>query len=526
MDELRLAAVPLDSEEGRALLQRRIALFSRTAMLVSLAFLVTGNLLAIFLAQVRPLSVIGQTSTWYHAAATAVLLGVWLVARRGKLHTTELFWLDLAGALLSMALYSAMALSAFRALPERMDLLLLLILLTVTMLRATIVPSSPRATALISTAAGLPAVGVAWAVGSSVGMALGAAVNGAIWAATAVFTSTLASRVIYGLRSRAADAERLGQYVLDAKIGEGGMGSVYRARHALLRRPTAIKLLPRDKAGEHAISRFEREVQHTSALTHPNTVSIYDYGRTPEGVFYYAMEYLEGLDLQKLVDRFGPQPPARVVHVLRQVCGALAEAHERGIIHRDVKPANVILCERGGIPDVAKVVDFGLAKDVSQSGDALVTQLDAIIGTPLYMAPEAITAPDEVDARSDLYALGAVAYFLLTGVQVFTGASLVEICNQHLHETPLPPSVKLGKDLPRELEDLVLACLAKKKEDRPASARALGTALAACDVEPWTEERAREWWLENAARAGASESQESLERGRTVAVDFATRAEE
>ena len=224
----------------------------------------------------------------------------------------------------------------------------------------------------------------------------------------------MTSQVIYGLRAQVVEAERMGQYVLE-KRRRSGMGTVYLARHALLRRPTAIKLLPADKAGAETISRFEREVQNTSMLSHPNTVAIFDYGRTPEGVFYYAMEYLEGVDLQRLVERFGPQSPARVVHILAQICGALAEAHARGLVHRDVKPANAILCERGGVPDTGKVVDFGLVKDMGTrarspagSDAALQTDINTIVGTPADLAPEAIASPDEVDARSEIYAIGAV----------------------------------------------------------------------------------------------------------------------
>src|SRR5262249_2401555 len=196
---------------------------------------------------------------------------------------------------------------------------------------------------------------------------------------------SLVSDTVHGLRERVRKAMKLGQYTLERKIGEGGMGVVYRASHALLRRPTAIKLLPPERAGEHNLVRFEREVQLTSVLTHPNTVSIYDFGRTPEGTFYYAMEYLEGFDLQTLVAADGPQEPGRVVHLLAQVCGALAEAHSVGLIHRDVKPANVILCERGGTPDVVKVLDFGLVKQVGPEHDSATSQstVNHIVGTPL-----------------------------------------------------------------------------------------------------------------------------------------------
>ncbi|HKP57321.1 MAG TPA: serine/threonine-protein kinase [Polyangiales bacterium] len=286
-------------------------------------------------------------------------------------------------------------------------------------------------------------------------------------------------------RSLRRDTGRqLGPYRLDEKIGEGGMGVVYKASHEFLQRPAAIKLLPADRAGERDRRRFEREVQLTSRLTHPNTISIYDYGRTAEGTFYYAMEYLEGLDLQTLVERHGPQDPARVANLLAQLTAALGEAHRVGLVHRDVKPANVMLCERGGVKDVVKVLDFGLIKSLDSRSNGTDTDIDRIVGTPLYLSPEALTAPETVDARSDLYAVGALGYFLLTGVPPFSGRNVLEVCGHQLHSTPVPPSQRLGHDLPRELEALLLRCLAKSPADRPQTAaelhRAFSRMAAAC----------------------------------------------
>jgi serine/threonine protein kinase len=310
-----------------------------------------------------------------------------------------------------------------------------------------------------------------------------------------VALATVASRVIYGLRQEVRKALQLGQYTLEEKLGEGGMGTVFRARHAMLRRPTAVKLLPPDKVGESSIERFEREVQNTALLSHPNTVAIFDYGRTPDGVFYYAMEFLDGIDLESLVHDDGPQPPARVVHILRQVCGSLSEAHERGLIHRDIKPANIILCERGGAPDVAKVVDFGLVKDLEQADG--ITKADTLTGTPFYLSPEAIRG-SEVDGRSDLYAVGAVGYYLLCGVNVFEGGTLVEICGHHLHSTPVAPSERLGRALPGGLEAVILACLDKNPDGRPQSARELKSRLeSGGDAGPWTEEQAKARWTKH-----------------------------
>ena len=304
------------------------------------------------------------------------------------------------------------------------------------------------------------------------------------------------ARRLLGDRGSSHSAETgrsFGPYTLGEKIGEGGMGIVYQASHALLRRPAAIKVLAAERTSDQDLRRFEREVQLTSMLTHPNTIAIYDFGRTPEGSFYYAMEYVDGLTLETLVDRDGPQDPARVAHILAQLTGALAEAHGAGLVHRDVKPANTMLCERGGAADVVKVLDFGLTKDLRGCGDATQSDVQRIVGTPLYMSPEALIDPETVGPRSDLYAVGAVGYFLLTGVPPFSGQSLVEVCAQHLHNTPVPPSKCLGSPIPRRLEALILACLAKSPEKRPASAAALQKALLPLAA-GWTPERAAAWW--------------------------------
>ena len=264
----------------------------------------------------------------------------------------------------------------------------------------------------------------------------------------------------------------------------------------MLRRPTAIKLLPPDRAGESNLQRFEREVQITAELSHPNTVAIYDYGRTPDGLFYYAMEFLDGVNLDQLVRRDGTVPAGRVISILTQVCGALAEAHGRGLLHRDIKPANIILTERGGEFDVAKVVDFGLVKRF-EAGGPEVTMSSSIVlaGTPLYMPPEVLTTPDSGDPRSDLYAVGAVAYFLLTGEPVFQAGSVAEAFAHHLHTAPTPPSHRTKRPVPTDLEAVVLRCLSKSVEDRPPDARALRQELKRCTMAPpWKPEDAAAWW--------------------------------
>jgi eukaryotic-like serine/threonine-protein kinase len=290
-------------------------------------------------------------------------------------------------------------------------------------------------------------------------------------------------------------ARQLGQYTLEETLGSGGMGTVYKARHAMLRRPTAVKLLDGDKMSEAAIARFEREVQLTGALTHPNTVAVYDYGRTPDGIFYYAMEYLEGMNLEDLVTRAGPLPEARAMFILRQACGALAEAHTAGLVHRDVKPANIILTRRGGLCDFVKVLDFGLAKVLGGGDSAGVTSPNVLMGTPLYLSPEGVNHPEQVDARSDVYALGAVGYILLTGTPVFGGASVLEICMKHVQAIPEPPSARLGRAVSAGLEKLLLRCLSKSPSERPRDAAELLRELEACSVEgEWTAQDAAAWW--------------------------------
>ncbi|MGI9429545.1 MAG: serine/threonine-protein kinase, partial [Bythopirellula sp.] len=308
-----------------------------------------------------------------------------------------------------------------------------------------------------------------------------------------VFTLMVA-RLQRKAREAAIEAKQLGQYELEVKLGEGAMGVVYRGRHAMLARPTAIKLLDADKVTDTSIARFEREVQITSNLNHPNTIAIYDFGRTPEGVFYYAMEFLDGLDLQALVDRYGPQPPSRVIYILRQICGSLYEAHSLGLVHRDIKPANIMLNRRGGEGDVVKVLDFGLVK-AREGEHADDPTSDSIAGTPLYMSPEAIQTPGSVDACSDLYSVGAVGYFLLTGRPVFEATELSELCRMQVAELPKPPSSRAGKEIPAQLENAILACLEKTRSKRPQTARDLANMLnRASEAYDWTIDDADGWW--------------------------------
>jgi serine/threonine protein kinase len=254
-------------------------------------------------------------------------------------------------------------------------------------------------------------------------------------------------------------------------------------------------MLNADTVAEDSLARFEREVQLTSKLCHPNTIAVYDYGRTADGTFYYAMEYLEGIDLEELVQKYGPLPEARIVPILRQICGSLAEAHDVGLIHRDIKPANIILTSRAGIPDFVKVLDFGLVKASSADEAAKLTQANVTVGTPYYLSPEAIQDPESVSPLSDVYAIGGVAYYLVTGTQVFTGKTVMEICMKHVRTAPDSPSARLGRPVSAGLEGVILRCLAKKPEDRPHGTRALVEELEHVAVPgSWTQAEANSWW--------------------------------
>ena len=521
------------TEEGRAFLQERLALFGRWVFFFSGGFYLVGVAISLIL---DPLGTSGwgvlTPQSLYHAVATLLLGGLWWLCRSGSLSLDVLRGLDAGVTIATCAFFGLMGASMLFE-PIAATFVCLLAATHTVVFRAIVVPSTAGRTAWISAVAFVPIVATAVylvrLMPYPAPIAAASAISTMTWCALATGVAVVASQILFGLRREVREAKQLGQYTLEEKIGEGGMGAVYRARHMMLRRPTAIKLLPPAKAGEESIRRFEREVQLTARLSHPNTVAIYDYGRTPDGVFYYAMEFLDGVDLQALVRADGPQAPERVIHILTQVCGALREAHEVDLIHRDIKPANIILTTRGGEPDVVKVVDFGLVKHVDTGGeDATVTAArNLLIGSPLYMSPEAIRTPDEVDARSDLYALGAVGYYLLTGQAVFDGDTFIDICSQHLQADPTPPSKRLGLPVPSDLEALVMDCLAKAPDDRPPSARAMSERLRACaNATGWTTEAAASWWAAHRARPRPSGAESSEAHGETVDIDLGARRDE
>jgi serine/threonine-protein kinase len=487
---MALSSVPESSQDGRAFLQQRLALFGKSFLLLFLgiAGLGFGSMLLLM-----PEVFSEFREPPYHILAILGVAVLWLVCRRGERSMRTLLVLEVVVVLMVGAgIAHTIRVGApvmLPAVPATLGLTHLLIA------RAIMVPSDWRRTLWISGLAATPTIAfiAADAAGGTTLMHPLWSIMLPAWCLLAVVTATWTSHVIYRLRRHVIEARTLGQYTLEEKIGEGGMGVVYRARHAMLRRPTVVKLLPQEKAGDANVARFEREVQLTSQLTSANTVAIYDFGRTPDGIFYYAMEYLDGIDLEKLVAEAGPQPPSRVIHILAQACVALAEAHEACLIHRDIKPSNIMLCRHGGCFDVVKVLDFGLVKDIAGGGDVRLTHADTVLGTPLFLSPEAITDPAAVDARADLYALGAVGYFLLTGKHVFEGRTVAEVSAHHIHSAPVPPSRDVA--VPGDLEAALLACLAKSPAERPASARALRARLLACvDAGGWSDQDAWRWW--------------------------------
>ena len=490
---------PASDDETRAFLQERLAYLGKVYASIGISFYVIGNVVDLAAAEGFMTRRLSDGYTWIVPTACAMYLLQWAVCRKTPRRLSTLRLIDATTTILTGVFHSGMMFSSIPGEIPGLSYARALLLFTFGLLiRAVLIPSSPRRTLILGVLAGCAPVLTShlWYVtqpGSVVSPGMHAFWT-TEWCLGSVVVATLASHVIFGLRKQVREAWQLGQYTLLEKIGEGGMGAVYRASHAMLRRPTAVKLLPADRAGAERLERFEREVQLTSQLTHSNTVSIFDYGRTPDGVFYYAMEYLEGLNLQELVGLDGPQRPARVVHIMRQIASSLSEAHGVGLIHRDIKPGNVIVvAERGGAPDVAKVVDFGLVKELDNK--AHVTRDDQVAGTPHYLAPEMISSPEDVGPQADLYSLGCVGYYLVTGRTVFEGRTVVDVCGHHVHTLPVTPEERIGRPVPRMLSQLIMSCLEKRPDRRPQSAEILVSMLDACDdVEPWTHAMGRAWW--------------------------------
>jgi serine/threonine-protein kinase len=319
-----------------------------------------------------------------------------------------------------------------------------------------------------------------------------------------VVMAYVGARVVYALGTEVTVARELGSYRLVERLGQGGMGEVWRAKHRMLARPAAIKLIrpsvtadATPEVSEDARRRFEREAQVIARLRSPHTVELFDFGVAADGAFYYVMELLDGFDVDTLVRRSGPVPADRAIHLLRQVCHSLSEAESCGLVHRDIKPANIFLCRYGEDYDFVKVLDFGIVKAARDSADTgtLLTQDHAVHGTPAFIAPEQVLGGSDLDGRADIYSTGCVAYWLLTGQLVFSGETPMALLLHHAHTPPTPPSARTELPIPPALDHLVLSCLAKDPAERPQSARELSRRLAEVEgASAWTEDRARDWW--------------------------------
>ncbi|MBA3394003.1 MAG: serine/threonine protein kinase [Deltaproteobacteria bacterium] len=508
-----------NEEEARAYLQSRLVVFSSLMFWSFTALLAFLTLLYRLYPALEPAN--NDTIFAFAGCGLVILAVIWrryLVRRplaMPLLNGIDAFYAGGTGVILAAASYLSVD---FRPAPYACVLYGCFMVLT----RATVVPSSGPRTAVVSGLAMAPYVPAAALIATQGEFDLPAtALVCAVFLIGLVVAALAAagSQTTYGLRKHVTAAMQLGQYTLDRKIGEGGMGVVYHARHALLRRPTAIKLLLPERVGAGMLDRFEREVQHMSQLTHPNTVAVFDYGRSPDGIFYYAMEYLGGVDLERLVHTHGAQPVDRVINILVQVCGALHEAHTSKIIHRDIKPANIILCERGAMVDVAKVVDFGLVKEITTDTG---TSTQVILGTPSYVAPEAITDPEQLGSAADLYALGLVGYFLLTGKRVFEGKTAIDICIQHVRSVPVPPSQATATHVSSILDDVIMRCLSKIPTERPSAAALAAQLRAIAPAGDWPEAEATAWWAAFHAREEATQAASSNPT-MTITVDVGDR---
>ncbi len=444
------------------------------------------------------------------AAMVAGVLASEASLTRKQLRAIE-YVLFLGLTLIAMAAEYFVGLDLMRRGPEYATIILaflkdgLIQMLVLMMIYGTLIPNSPWVAARTLAAMFIGPVAAWFLLESHPDLApivaqLGAAEEAGsnlLFLAIGMALALYGSYLVNGLRTELHQARKFGQYQLLRKLGEGGMGEVYLAEHQLLKRPCALKLIkPEAGADPVALARFEREVRSASRLSHPNTIAIYDYGHTDDGTFYYVMEYLHGLSLADLVKDNGPLPAGRVIYLFRQVCAGLAEAHALGLVHRDLKPANIFIAVRGGETDVAKVLDFGLVKLTKDPGAVELSSEMTVSGTPMYMAPEQAVGDRDLDARADIYALGAMMYAALTGRPPFTGESPFAVMMAHARDPVIPPS-EVQPGVPKDLEQVVLCCLAKKPGERYPDVKALARALSACGAAAdWDADKADRWWAE------------------------------
>lgn len=512
------AGAGLDTFAGAPFVRERLALLGKTVFLLSFGFFAVINAMVLAGGGLAILPALATQANLWHFVSASAMAVLWAVARARPWSMRTLGMFDAGSVLLP-----GIGLGLYAAQPDRMLQMAGLFALAITMMaRAVLIPSTATRTLLLSSIASTPLLAVSFIFPQSGAMpgfspaflqALNS-VNAFLWLTLAVSLSTVTSRTIYGLRQQVKEATDIGQYTLEEKIGSGGMGEVWRARHRMLIRPAAVKLVTAQALGSASerdsqlrLRRFEREARATAALRSPHTVQLYDFGVTDDGTLYYVMELLEGMDLDTLVRRFGPMPAERAIHVLLQACASLAEAHQNGLVHRDIKPANIVVGRIGSAWDFVKVLDFGLVKleSAQQSDESLrLTAEGNVSGTPAYIAPEAVLG-QPTDYRVDLYSLGCAAYWLLTGKLVFDGPSAVKVMFDHVHTAPPAPSSRTELSVPAELDALVLECLEKDPTKRPASASVLQSRLRAIELSaPWTNERAESWWNLHAPQRSSS----------------------
>ena len=446
------------------------------------------------------------------ALLSTFLLAAGLVARRHYKVVTPQALMHLGRLLIVVAAFSIAMVETSRPFDGDAPLLGISALALLILTAAAILPGRPIAGLRLALAAATMWPVAYWINATRFGFATGSWRQTSIWPAINFGVAVVAyviARSSYtrerrmadgagpaGTREGGAASRELGSYQLLRPIGEGAMGEVWRASHKMLARPAAVKLVKSDAGREELFARrFEREANAIAGLQSPNTVYLYDFGTTQEGRLYYVMELLDGISLQTLITTFGAQPAPRVVAILRQICRSLEEAHAKKILHRDLKPSNVMICRVAQSHDFVKVLDFGLAKPFGPDEVSRLTVEGVTLGTPEYMAPEMARAESSVDARADLYALGCVAYVLLTGSLVFTDPNPVGVALKHMRAVPVPPSQRTSRPVPPDLERVILMCLEKEPAARPAGARELERMLAACDLPPWTDDDAAAWWV-------------------------------
>lgn len=491
--------------------QRRLRLY----LVVMIAVVVGGGLLRVVAHELFRSAGPAEFHLLRLVAATALAACLWATQWTGSRWT--LAGIDAAAtAIVGLAPTLGMLQRPPGTRPEMGALLAVTVALC---LRAALVPSSTRRTLLVGSLAMAPVLFLGPTIQDPtvIGLQQQTALRLWAWGLTALAATAVTSRVIYGLHRRL----QLGPYELGRQLGRGGMGVVYEARHALLRRPTAVKLVRGWAFDSEAVRRFEREARVTSELSNPNTVALYDYGSTEDGTLYYAMELIDGLNLLELIELGGPVPAARAAHLLRQMAASLAEAHSRGLVHRDIKPSNVMVCRTPGSEDLAKVLDFGLASRL-EGGEALTAE-NVVLGTPQYLAPETIGGIRQSGPAADVYAAGAVGYYLLTGAAPFDGPSLMAIVTAHLLKPPPAPSARSPVPVPQDLEEVILRCLAKSPDDRYADGAGLLEALDACaTTTEWNKHDARRWWDEVGATL-VSRRHEIEARKTSISSDAPTR---